>query len=155
MEKHVQAPTKESIDRLHVVNQIRDSLKENSKALADAGFTQVLLFGSVENGSAGENSDTDLCFVHNPVDDEDFTEYTNKVKQMESVVALALSKSGKEVTFRGSKSGDRDVIHVSMQPIGEETGVDGKPYYAAESFPLWEAPAQINSRVFRSERNNT
>jgi predicted nucleotidyltransferase len=60
--------TKESINKLYRVNEIRDLLTSNSDGLVKAGVKSVLIFGSVDNGTASETSDTDFWFIHQPYD---------------------------------------------------------------------------------------
>jgi predicted nucleotidyltransferase len=97
-EQSIPLPTEESIARLHVVNKIRDGIKEHAIVLIDAGILEVLLFGSVENGTAKADSDIDLCFIYSSEYDG-FIEFTNTMKKMRSAIEQALSRCGKEVSF--------------------------------------------------------
>lgn len=132
-------PSQESIDRLHVVNQIRDLLKESTSSLSDAGIIEVLLFGSVGKGTARTDSDIDLCFIHHSIDQDDFEEFSNKLNIMRSVVSTALSKCEKKLTFHPPQSGqDQDVVHITLQPANDEIDKSGKPGYAVDSLSLWK-----------------
>lgn len=139
MESHHPIPTEESIERLHVVNQIRDLLKENHEILVNAGILEVLLFGSVEKGTAKSDSDIDLCFIHKSID-SDFIEFSNKLSLTRSTVSNVLSKCQKAVSFHPPQDGkDQNVIHITLQPENEEIRQNGKPSYAADSYSLWKS----------------
>jgi predicted nucleotidyltransferase len=56
----VETMSDESIDRLTVVNTIRDRLPSNTKHLTKLGILGVVTFGSFADGTAHSNSDLDI-----------------------------------------------------------------------------------------------
>jgi predicted nucleotidyltransferase len=61
--ERVQTVTEESVDRLYVVNTIRDKLLAHTEQLSALGVLGIVAFGSAVEGTAHENSDLDIGIV--------------------------------------------------------------------------------------------
>jgi len=127
-------PNDESLERLHVVNKMRDLCFKNSEKLAQAGILAVLLFGSTLEGNADEDSDIDICVVtQEPKQKTNFKEYVQDTRNLERLIAQVLEPSSHfPVSFASVE--DRPVIHVNVEPLGSASEL---PTYAPEAIRLW------------------
>jgi predicted nucleotidyltransferase len=135
--------TKESVDRLYVVNDIRDRLNEHSSQLSEVGFLKILGFGSAITGNANDKSDIDLAALvkKGGMSGPNFRELQ---ESRQTLLKEALQDLPIEVAFNAPPQvDDTKVVHVTVDSIGD---IENKPFYAQDSIELWRSPLETPNK---------
>lgn len=137
--QRVENLTSESIERLHIVNEIRDRLQENNGILESLGILRVLGFGSAIKGSSTEDSDVDISFLKRRKPHQDFSDFIAEEERVKNGISLILEGLKYKVVFRPTQPAlgqDNRVIHVTTDSVDDRNHL---PSYVEDPILLWES----------------
>lgn len=128
--------SQESVDRLHLVNQIRNILAVEHQLLTSLHIIAVYAFGSTTSGNSNVDSDIDLCFVINPhLGHHSPATFKNEIGKILSQIDISILFHTPEENQKGKS------IHVT-------TDLNDKvesPGFAEDGILLWSKPSSSPS----------
>lgn len=135
VKKHyAQLPKEDTLERLYVLNEIRNILHQNADELEKRSVVRALGFGSVIKGSATIDSDIDICFLIN-VDKEESAEKTYQTEKFLMSLFAGLTFPPTEIFF--GQENKKRTTHVTMEYV--RTQNPENPPYIEDAMVLWEA----------------
>lgn len=127
--------TEASVERLYIINDIREYLAAQTVELKKANVVKVIAFGSSVKGYATDDSDIDLCFM---VKLDAHVNWEKVLRDQTSLKVQFLSHFPFPPTqiYIGEGKKKR-VIHLTIEYVCSPT--PPQPYYIDHAISLWQA----------------
>jgi predicted nucleotidyltransferase len=152
-EGRVEHLTPESIDRLHVLNELRTRFLQHVAELEKFGAFAVVGFGSSIRGTASADSDLDIGVLVDKSLYPSMEVYAQKGPELEDFLLKVCEGSGMqpEIGYNKKSAIKKDVIHVV---VGRVDKPKDRPDYAKDHILLWEKPTFLSklTKLFRGLR---
>ncbi len=136
----------ESIDRLYVVNQIRDRLIENNDSLRNVDVLSVRAFGSTIRGTSQHKSDLDLTILLKRSAYNNKKTIIKKRPKLEKTIETILDGFDYQVSFSANKYNNYRCIHITFGLVNSNSET---LYFAEDSVLLWSNNESARSGIIR------